>query len=294
VLAASGTDLASASLSGLASLVFRVRGGRTRLMQSKVRPPLMVQRALYLDQALPDMAFVFLANPTAGILEGDQQSIEVNVGPNCRVHVSTQSATKIYSMSGGSARQSVSLVLQDGAYLEYLPDPVIPFSRASFAQDTVTSLAPGASLVFGEVIAPGRVEMGEVLAFDQLQNRLTVLAPNGDPIYRESFSLAPRKHSLSGIGLLGQLTAPSLGTMLLLNSSGDLEKLSDGVRARVGPLVEGLTTIRAGVTLLPNGLGIGVKVLGEPLAAVKEVMKSVWAESRRQVLRVDLPHLRKY
>jgi hypothetical protein len=82
--------------------------------------------------------------------------------------------------------------------------------------------------------------------------------------------------------------------MLLLNSSGDLEKLSDGVRTRVGRLVEGLTTVQAGVTSLPNGLGIGVKVLGEPLAAVKEVMKSVWAESRRQVLGVDLPHLRKY
>jgi urease accessory protein len=231
---ASGADPASVSLSGLASLAFKVRGGRTRLLRAKVRPPLTVQRALYLDEALPDMAFVFLANPTAGILEGDRQTIEVNAGPDCRVHVSTQSATKIYSMFAGSAGQRVSLELQDGAYLEYLPDPVIPFSRASFAQDVVVRVAPGATLVFGEVIAPGRVDMGEVFAFNQLQSRLTVLAPNGDSLYRESYSLAPLKYKLLSIGLMGQYTAPSLGTMLLLNNSGELEDLRDGVRAGVG------------------------------------------------------------
>ena len=149
--ARSGPDPASAAdgpraapiCAGLASLTFGVRDGRTRLVQAQFKPPLLVQRALYLDDALPDMAFVFLVNSTAGILAGDQHTIEVRAGRGCQVQVCTQAATKIFSMPHGCARQWVSLNVQAGAYLEYLPDAMIPFRNAHFSQETAITVAPG-------------------------------------------------------------------------------------------------------------------------------------------------------
>jgi urease accessory protein len=243
------------------------------------------------------MAFIFLANPTAGILAGDEQTIEVDLGPGCQAHICTQAATKVFSMpdpAESGARQTVNLTLQEGAYLEYLPDPMIPFRNARFSQETLITMAPGAILILSDTLSPGRVEMGESFAFDQWCSRLTVATPSGEPLYREAFSLAPRKVSPLGVGVMGRFTAPVLGTLLLLNDSPDLEKLGEGINARVRQLLaEGLTAM-AGVSVLPNGIGVGLKVIGEPASAVAKVMRAAWAEARRQSLGAELPRLRKY
>lgn len=267
------------------------------MLRSRVRPPLLVQRALYLDDDLPDMAFVFLSNPTAGILAGDKQTIEVEMLPGSKAHICTQAATKVFSMpdpSGMGAAQKVTLTLHEGSYLEYLPDPMIPFRNTCFSQETIITMAAGATLVLGETLSPGRAEMREIFAYKQWCSRLTVTTPAGEPLYREAFSLAPRKLSPLSIGAMGRFAAPALGTLLLLNGSLDSERLKGSINHRIGGLLEtGLTAI-AGVSLLPNNIGVGLKVLGEPTSAVTRVMRTAWAEARRQLLGADLPRLGKY
>lgn len=279
---------------GGASLTFGVRNGRTSLLGKRVQPPLAVQRALYLDEALPDMAFVFLSNPTAGVLGGDEQTIVVELGPGAKAHVCSHAATKVFSMPEGCAGQSVFLTLREGAYLEYMPDAVIPFRDSRYSQETVINVVPGATLLFSEIVCPGRVEMGECFAFKRFSSRLTVAAPGGGPLYREAFSLEPGKHHPGGIGVMGSLPAPSLGTLLLLDRTRDAEGLRDRIRDRVGRLQEQGWNFRSGASLLPNGLGVALKILGEPAAAVSKVLQVARAEVRREVLGVDTLPMRKF
>ena len=105
-----------------------------RLTRSRTRPPLIVQQALYPDESMPDMAYVFLANPTGGLLDGDCQEVRVEVGCGAKAHITTQSATKIFTMDQSSAEQRVELNVAAGGYLEYLPDPLIPFRNAALQQ----------------------------------------------------------------------------------------------------------------------------------------------------------------
>ena len=49
-----------------------------------------------------------------------------------------------------------SIALADGAYLEFLPDPLIPHRRARFLSDTRISIAPTATLLYSEIVQPGR------------------------------------------------------------------------------------------------------------------------------------------
>ena len=100
-------DAVSCGQNGLVELVLERRAGRTRLALCRTRPPLLVQQALYPDEAAPDMACVFLANPTGGLLQNDRHSITVSVGAGARSHVTTQSATKVYTMTEGVAEQRV-------------------------------------------------------------------------------------------------------------------------------------------------------------------------------------------
>jgi len=290
------------SVQGLADLTLAVRGGRTCLVHRRTRPPLVVQRTLYLDEALPDMAFVYLCNPTAGVLQGDFLQIKVRLCPNARAHLTTQAASKIYAMPDGLAHQDTHLYIEDGAWLEYLPEPLIPFQEARFLQQTSITIAPGAVLVYGEILAHGRAARGESLAYARLQNSLDIKRPDGYPIYREAFSIEPGTTSPLGCGvfgrpdLLGSADPPApagvavLGTLLIMTG----ELAPDILCHRVRDLLSDCLTAIAGVSILPGGGGIGVKILAKDVASARTMLQMAWAEARRSILGVDAPPTRRY
>ena len=96
----------------------------------------MAQRALYCDQEMPELAWVFLITTSGCLLQGDRLALDMRLGPGARAHVTTQSATKIHSMDANYAAQTQSIALSDDAYLEFLPDPLIPHRNARFVSDT--------------------------------------------------------------------------------------------------------------------------------------------------------------
>ena len=275
---------------GLADLTLAVRAGRTRLVRSLTRPPLVVQRALYLDDAVPDMASIYLANPTAGVFQRDVLQVMVRVCAGARAHVTTQAATKLYAMPDGAARQDTRLLVEEGAFLEYLPDPVIPYRGARFSQVTAVTVAPGATLVWGDILVPGRIASGEFLAFEDYQSRTTVLDAFRHPLYHEAFALTPSKRSPQRLGVLGRGRAAVLGTLLVVSDQIAAMSLRDGIREAL----TALQAVRTGVSVLPGGNGIGLKAMAEDVAPVRSALRIAWAEARRQCLGVDLPLQRKY
>lgn len=294
MLAQSTTEPAPSYIQGLADLELAVRGERTCLVRQRVNPPLVVQRALYLDQALPDMAFIYLANPTAGILQGDQLKVRVKLTPNAKAHLTTQSATKVFAMPDGSASQETELTVEEGAYLEYLPDQVIPFRGARFSQRTSMTVAPDATLIYGEIIAPGRTARGESLAYDCFKSTLSINTSDGFPIYREGFSLKPKSRCPLGKGVLGTGMPPTLGTLLVVTGAFKADALRDRIR---DCLKDSLVTNDAttwGISLLPGGGGVGLKVMAPSVAQARNSLSAAWKEARRLILGVEPPMLRKY
>ena len=187
---------------GLAELSLERRDGRTRLAHARTRPPLIVQRALYPDDAAPDLAHVFLSNPTGGLFSGDRQEVRIEVGRGARAHVTTQSATKIYTMERGKAEQRVVLNVAAGGYLEYLPDPLIPFSNSSLEQDFCITVDSEGTSLWWDIITPGRVAMRESFQYRSVRNRLAVYRDNQRAVFREAFDLSPQESTPNGIGLV--------------------------------------------------------------------------------------------
>ena len=137
-------------------LGFERRGERTILADLDRRVPFMAQRALYPDPALPDQAWIFIITTTGCVLQGDRFAFEVSLAPGARAHVTTQSATKIHSMDANYAVQAQTITLAEDSYLELLPEPLIPHRRARFLSDTRISIAPSATLLYAEIVQPGR------------------------------------------------------------------------------------------------------------------------------------------
>lgn len=287
-------------------MTLAVRGGRTRLVGCRTNPPLQVQRALYLDEALPDMAFVYLCNPTAGVLQGDSLQVRVRAGPGARAHLTTQGATKVFAMPDGSARLDTCLYIDQGAWLEYLPEPLIPFQGARYSQRTSVVVAAGATLIHWEIVAPGRTARGESLAYTQLQSSLDVTTPEGQPIFREAFSIAPGSRSPLGRGLMGpprllvgaptgrgDVSCPAVGTLLVVTEDMATDLLLHRIRDALDGCQNTFNTI-AGASALPGGRGVGVKVLAGDTASAKATLHKAWAEARRSILGVDTPPARRY
>ena len=192
LLERSGGRPAGPGQDGLAEMALSPRHGRTRLTHLRTRPPLAVQRALYPDEALPGMAYIYLADPTAGLLGNDRRRVSVAAGPGAEAHITTQSAAKVFTMPDGKASLAVELTAAEGAWLEYRPDPVIPFAGADLEAEAAITVSPGAAVLFSEVLAPGRTAMGEVFRYRRLANRLTVRDPQGRLLYlRPGSSLPP-------------------------------------------------------------------------------------------------------
>jgi len=97
--------------SGFLKLGFEHRDGRTILADLDSRAPFLAQRALHCDDALPDMAWLFMITTGGCVLQGDRLALDVALGPGARAHVTTQSATKVHSMDANYAHQTQSFLL---------------------------------------------------------------------------------------------------------------------------------------------------------------------------------------
>ena len=141
---------------------------------------------------------VHLNNVSGGVLGGDRLALDVAVGPGAAAQITTTGATRLYRHRGGEpdSEQHATFALGDGALLEYLPDPVIPYAASRHHQRTEFRLGRGATLFWWEVTAPGRFASGERFAFDRLRVQAEIRAAER-PILREDYVLEPARQDLS-------------------------------------------------------------------------------------------------
>ncbi|MGC2417485.1 MAG: urease accessory protein UreD [Candidatus Acidiferrales bacterium] len=176
--------------------------GCTVLSASVQEPPLRVVRAFALDDG---SALAHLHNVSGGLLGGDRLSLTVDVGAGANVQLTTTGGTRIYRPRHGAppTMQTNAIRVGENALLEYVPDAIIPYAGARFAQRTRIDLAAGAGLFWWEVIAPGREASGEVFAYESIEMRTEVTA-NGRLIAAENIRLDPRGSTLRSIAQLGE------------------------------------------------------------------------------------------
>jgi urease accessory protein len=173
----------------------------TRLTTCEQQPPLQIIRAFPLAGG---GTLVHLHNLSGGVLGGDQLTINVDVGSQTQVQLTSTGATRLYRCCSDTppARQTCTIRVQEGGLLEYLPDSLIPFAGSRYQQYTQIELAQNAGLFWWETVAPGRIARGELFAYDLLHLGLTISALSR-PIAIESFKLEPQCRALSSAARLG-------------------------------------------------------------------------------------------
>ena len=270
---------------GYLRLGFERRGDRTILAELDRRAPYMAQRALYPDEDNPDLAWLFMITTSGCVLQGDRLALEVTLAPQARAHVTTQSATKIHSMDANYAVQTQSIVLADGAYLEFMPEPMIPHRRARFASRTWISIAPTATALFAEIVQPGRKHHHPEESFGATLLSLSVDAarPDGRALFTEKLLIEPALRPVRQTGVMDSFDV--FGNVILLTPKDE----ADRIDARIDADVDLANSVAFGACRLPNDAGLIFKVLGRETAQVKAKVREFWGIAREEVTGTSVP-----
>ncbi|MGE5160602.1 MAG: urease accessory protein UreD [Betaproteobacteria bacterium] len=270
---------------GSLRLGFERRDDTTVLASLESRVPCMAQRALYPDPGMPDLAWLFMISTAGCVLQGDRLALDVTLAPGARAHVTTQSATKVHTMDANCAVQTQSIVLGDDAYLEFMPEPLIPHRGARFLVDTRISIAPTATLLYAEILQPGRKHHhpDECFGATLLSFAVGAERPDGQALFTEKLVIDPARRAMRQTGVMDSFDV--FGNVVLLTP----KEGADRVHARVEAEVDHANGLAYGACRLPNDAGLVFKVLGRETAQVKAKVREFWGIARQEITGTEIP-----
>lgn len=190
-------------------------------------------------------SLLYLLNPTAGLLEGDGQLVEITARAGSRAVVVGQSATRVHPCPLGFSSQQWRIRVESGAVLAVLPGPVIPFRGSRSYQRVAVDLEPGAGFVWGDQWLAGRYGRGELserFQFTTLVQELTVRR-TGRLVFRDRFAWQGPWDAVTAAWYFGP--APAAGSLFATGAipavliSGD-----DGCDLAPFPTAAGDTCLR--------------------------------------------------
>ena len=264
--------------------------GNTVIKEQYSRVPLLAQRAMYLEETLPAMAYVYIVSPSGGILQGDRYKIDIKSGNNTFTHVTTQGATRIYKMDKNYASQIINIKVEEESYFEYIPDQIIPFRNSRFYQEVIVNIHDNATMIFSEVIVPGRVASGEAFEYDICYIKTVGTNHMGRVRFIDTVKLEPRKQNLRHNGILGDYLV--LGSIYVVTKEPYVKDLQDEINRHIKNIMTG-GKLSVGSSILPDNKGIIIRILGNSAEDVKKTIFEVVRIARKNIIGASFSGTRK-
>lgn len=222
------------------------------------KAPFLIQKAMYPDSNYPHFAHIYIMSSSGGILQGDEQKINVVMGKNSTARITTQSATKIYKMESGYASQYIDIHSQEGSYLEFVPHQIIPFKSSRFYQEVNLEVEKDAILIYSEIISAGRIASGEKFDFDLCFLR-TSASRNGKTLFTDVMNLS-HNDKANFESIFGGKDIFS--TIYIIGDSISVEMVMDKINLAVN------ASFLASCSTLPNNSGIIVRILANSVSEI--------------------------
>ena len=271
---------------GYLYLGFELDGdGKSILRHLERRAPLIVQQELYFDEAMPEMPCVYILSSGGPNVDGDRYEQHFVVRRNAFAHVSTGAATKLAVMRRNYSGLRQLIELEEGAYLEYLPEPVIPCRNTRYHAETTIRIDPSATLCYAEIYLSGRRHFGtgERFCYDILSVRMQAERPDRTPLFSEKFIIRPDRTPPRQLGAMNGYDI--FANTVVLTPPDCAGRIYERTRS----FIDADRRLAAGITRLPNASGLSYKVLGDDTGAVKQLVRAFCSEVRQCVKGRPLP-----
>ena len=173
-----------------------------------------MQKHLYAEG--PEVCQHIIVHPPGGIAGGDRLDISASVGSGAWAQLTSPGAAKWYR-AAGPAYQRLTLRVEAGATLEWLPQETIVYAAAQAELTTDIELHGDAKLLYWDIVALGRPASGERFDSGHFQAQLNIRR-DGQLLWHE------RQRVVGGDGLLdspiGLDGKPVFATLLI---SGEID-----------------------------------------------------------------------
>ena len=282
-------DVGKSGKVGLLRLKFEENSdkNKTVITYQYSQVPLYTQKALYYDENLPNMAHLFIMSPSGGILQGDRYRMDISLANNAVSHITTQGATRIYKMNSNYATQLININVGKDCYLEFIPDQIIPFRNSRYYQKVSLNVDPSATLIYSEIIVPGRVAMGELFSYD-----LCYLKTIGQNIEKnikfiDNCMLKPKNQNMNTLGMFGNHTVLASVYILTKNEYALI------LNKKINSIIKNNDEVSGGSTILPNNSGLVVRLMGNSSEIIKTEIYDIVRVVRKEILDAEFTNIRK-
>lgn len=259
--------------------------GKCILRELDRRAPLIVQQALYFDEAWPELPCVYILSSGGPNVDGDRYEQDIRVRKGAFAHVSTGAATKLAEMRYNYSALRQHFVVEENGYLEYLPEPVIPCRHTRFVSDTRLTVHPTGTLFYAEIFTGGRkyYSTGERFAYDLLSVSARGERPDGASLFKEKLVVEPQKYPPQVLGIMADYDV--FANVVVMTPFDEAEEIYRQTEA----FIDKEQGLAVGITRLPGRSGLLYKALGRETGPVKRQVRSFCSTVRQFVKGRPLP-----
>ena len=271
---------------GLLDLIFELDKDKKSILRHwDRRAPLIVQQELYFDEEMPEMPCVYILSAGGPNVDGDRYENRFKVCKDAYAFVSTGAATKIAEMVYNFSGLKQTFVLEENAYLEYIPEATIPCRNSRYITDTEITIEPSATLFYSEIYTGGRkyYKDGELFVYDLLSVCTRAQRPDGTPLFREKMVVEPKEKSVRNIGIMHHYDV--FANVIVLTPEKEASQIYEKTRA----YIDREKDLAVGIIYLPNQCGLIFKVLGMETQPVKRLVREFGSIVRMQIKGKPLP-----
>lgn len=256
------------------------KSGKSIMRDLERRVPLIVQQELYFDREWKELPCVYILSSGGPNLDGDRYQQDIYMKKDSYAWISTGAATKLSEMYRNYSGMKQHFTLEEGSYLEFMPEPVIPCRHTRFICDSILTVHPTATLFYSEIYMGGRKHYvkPEMFDYDILSVCCHGKRPTGEDLFREKFVVQPSRllHPRQ-LGVMGMFDV--FANVIVMTPADKADEIYDRTMAYLNRKEK----IAAGITKLPNGAGVLFKALGMEPSPVKKIVREFCSTVRQVV-----------
>lgn len=269
---------------GELKLKFRKKtNGATYLAEQYFKLPLQIMAPHYQDE--DGTAFLYLLNPSGGILQHDRLLTRVTVEDGAKVLITTPSSTKFYRMDDGHAILKNDFTVHAGGTLEYLPEYNVPFAKSKSYQINNFYLDEEAVLIASDLVTAGRISRGEAFQYN-LYSSKTKIYVNGKLLAYDHGTIEPSKMKLDTLGMMEGYS--SNGSIYIYKKN-----MMDALAEQINTMENHWEDIGFAASQVNDSLMI-VRLLGQNVSELQDIMHIIWNIIREKLLGKPAVRMRKY
>lgn len=218
-----------------------------------------VMRPIYHQKEMP---CYYLLNPGGGYLDGDTYKMDIEVGEDAQLTLTTQSAAKVYKTPKKYVYQEMSFNLAKNSYLEYIPDALIAYRDARYFQKTTIHMEQGATLLFSDILTPGWSPDGSFFSYDWLRLKNEIYY-EGDLVAFDHIRLEPAKQNVDTLGFMEGYT--HLGSFFVIGN-----QTNDALLDELYAILEGEKDVKIGLSHLAIP-GFTIRILANKTQTIERI-----------------------